>query len=48
MMWGLGLMKGLCAFYVVLSGVFVWEGDYPRALYWLGAAIITTSVLWIK
>lgn len=45
---GLGLMKGLCVCYLALCGVFIWEGDYARALYWFGAAIITTSVLVIK
>ena len=47
-MLGISLMKGLCVFYVLLCGVFWWEGDGPRSLYWLGAATITFSVLWMK
>jgi len=48
MLTGLGLMKGLLGFYCVLVAVFTWEGDWPRASYWLGAAIITGSVLWME
>ena len=44
---GLGLlgMKVLIAAYLVLACVFMWEGKWPYAAYWIGAAIITSSVL---
>lgn len=40
------MMGGLVAFYVLVSAVSAYEGNWPRCTYWIGAAIITTSVLW--
>ena len=39
------LMLGLLAFYVVLAIIFAYEGQWPKCTYWIGAAIITGSVL---
>lgn len=44
-MLGHGLMYGLVGFYALLSLIFLWEGHYAKATYWLGALIITSSVL---
>lgn len=41
-----GMMQGLVAFYVMVAVVSAYEGNWPRCTYWIGAAIITTSVLW--
>lgn len=41
------LMTSLLVVYVVIAGVSAWEGNYPRCTYWVGAAIITASVLWM-
>ena len=45
---GTALMTGLIVFYVVLAGVFAVEGNWPRCTYWIGASIITGSVLWMS
>lgn len=45
---GFLLMKGLAGFYLLLVGVFLYEGDWARALYWLGATMITGAVLWMR
>lgn len=42
---GDGLMKSLLLFYVVLAFVFGYEQQWAKATYWIGAAIITGSVL---
>lgn len=42
------LMQGLVVFYVLLACVFVYEGNYAKCTYWIGAAIITGSVLVMK
>ncbi len=39
------LMLGLVGFYVLVSIVSGFEGNWPRVLYWLSAAGITTAVL---
>lgn len=41
-------MQVLVGVYVLLALVFVWERDYARAWYWLGAAQITSSVLLMR
>jgi uncharacterized membrane protein (DUF485 family) len=38
-------MLGLLVFYVVLAVVFAYERQWPKCTYWIGAAIITGSVL---
>lgn len=40
------MMIGLIGFYVLTSIVSGVEGNWPRCSYWIGAAIITSSVLW--
>lgn len=42
------LMQALVLEYVVVALVFAWEGNIPKMCYWIGAAIITTSVLVMK
>ena len=41
-----GMMLFLVGFYVLTAGVSGVEGNWPRVLYWLSAAGITTAVLW--
>lgn len=40
------LMQGLLVIYVVVAILSGWEGNYPRCLYWISAAGITSAVLW--
>jgi hypothetical protein len=40
------LMRCLIVFYVVLAGVYCWELNWPKVMYWVAAAALTTSVLW--
>jgi len=40
------LMQGLLVVYVVTAMLSCYEGNYPRGLYWLSAAGITSAVLW--
>ena len=40
------MMLGLVVFYALVAIVSVLEGNYPRSLYWVGAGIITSAVLW--
>ncbi len=39
------LMVALVVVYLVTASVFAWEANWPKMSYWIGAAIITTSVL---
>lgn len=41
------LMKLLCAEYAVILIVCCCEGNWKRALYWLGASILQISVIWM-
>lgn len=41
-------MIGLCIFYVFVAFVFAYESNWPKCTYWLGAAVITGSVLAMK
>jgi hypothetical protein len=47
-MTGTLLMKVLVCQYLVLAAVFAYELNWPKCSYWIGAAIITTSVLVMK
>lgn len=47
-MLGEKIMIALLVQYLAASLVFAIDGVYPKSLYWLGAAIITTAVLWMK
>ena len=42
------LPKALMVQYVVAALVYGWSGDWPRCYYWIGATIITGSVLWMR
>lgn len=42
------LMQILVCVYVVVAVIFGYEGDWPKAAYWVGAAIITSSVVFMK
>ena len=42
------LMRVLVVEYVIVALVFASEGNWPRFTYWVGASIITGSVLWMK
>ena len=42
------LMAGLSIFYVMLAVVFAYEGQWAKCTYWIGACIITVSVLAMK
>jgi drug/metabolite transporter (DMT)-like permease len=45
---GSNLMVFLVVFYTFVCVVFLFEGNYPKALYWFGALTITGAVLWMK
>lgn len=45
---GNNLMIGLACFYVVLAAVFAYEGQWAKCSYWIGACVITVSVLVMK
>ena len=47
-MMGTWLMQFLVVFYVVTALVFAYEGNWAKMSYWIGAAIITSSVLVMK
>ncbi len=47
-MTGNTLMQALVVVYVVVAVVFGLEQNWAKCTYWIGAAIITTSVLWMK
>ena len=47
-MTGRYMMLFLVVFYGITACVFLWEGNYPKALYWVGALIITSAVLWMQ
>ena len=40
------LMIGLVGIYVLTAGVSGYEGNWPRVLYWVSAAGITSAVVW--
>lgn len=40
------LILFLLVAYVVIMGVCIYERNWPRALYWLGASILQISILW--
>lgn len=39
------LVKLLIVQYLLAMCLFLYSGNYPKALYWLGAAIISYSIL---
>ena len=40
------LMKCLLIVYFIISIVCISERNYPKALYWTSAGMITLSILW--
>lgn len=42
------MMKALLGAYLVVAATCVWEGRYAQAVYWIGAATITVSLLLMK
>ena len=42
------LMIALVVTYIVIASVFAWEHTWAKMWYWIGASIITTSVLAMK
>jgi hypothetical protein len=45
---GTTLMKLLIVEYFIIGAAFLIQGDYARALYWLGAIFISFGVLLMK
>jgi len=45
---GDNLMLGLLGIYAVICLTFLLEKNWPKALYWLSAFGITSSVVWMK
>ena len=45
---GENMMKFLVCCYLFTAVLFVLQKNWPKVFYWLGAATITTSVLWMK
>lgn len=43
-----GLMMGLVGIYVLTAAVSLYEGNWARCFYWIGASIITGSVIWMQ
>ena len=46
---GLGFagMKILIGVYILLAAIFCYERQWPYALYWVSAGLLTGCVLWI-
>jgi len=42
------LMRILLAEYVVIAAVCLFEGNYARLLYWIGASVLQISVLMMR
>lgn len=45
-MFSTAIMKCLLVVYFVICVACLFEKNWPKALYWFSAAMITTSVLW--
>ncbi len=41
-----GMMQFLVVAYTAICLTCLWERNYPKALYWASACMITVSVLW--
>lgn len=42
------LVIGLQIFYLIIVGVYLYHGDWKKALYWFGAIVINTPVLFME
>jgi len=45
---GENMMRLLICLYIFTAVLFALQRNWPRMLYWIGAATIATSVLWMK
>lgn len=45
---GENMMRLLICLYVLTAILFAYQRNWPRMFYWIGAATITSSVLWMK
>ena len=45
---GFAMMRLLIGLYLFTAVLFALQRNWPRMMYWIGAATITTSVLWMK
>ena len=42
------LQKLLIFQYAIISVVYLYEGNYFKSMYWVGAIVITISILYMK
>ncbi len=42
-----GLMLALIVFYLGITVAALWEKNWPRVLYFVGAIVISVAVLWM-
>lgn len=42
-----GLMLALIVIYAAITIAALWERNWPRALYFVGAIVISVAVLWM-
>jgi len=40
------MMKVLIVEYIIIGAVCLFEKDFPKAMYWISAGLISVSVLW--
>jgi len=40
------LIKALLVEYIVIMIVCLYERNYPRVLYWIGASLLQVGILW--
>ena len=40
------LIRILLFEYIIIMAACLWEHNYPKTLYWFGAAILQVSILW--
>lgn len=45
---GAWLQKALLVQYIIIAIVYLFEGNKPKALYWISAGLLTISILWMK
>ena len=45
---GENMMRFLVCCYILTAILFALQRNWPKMLYWCGAALITTSVIWMK
>ena len=40
------MMQSLLGYYIIIGVVCIFEKNYPKALYWFSAGLLTVSILW--